>query len=398
MFRRSCPAPAPLPSPEVSISALLSKAMNELKIKSNSSALVGLARYVIAQGPRVGRVSMGSFCLRLARESLFACGAHVGLCFVPPALVLSRQPEQCNARMLPTLGRGAGRWIDTLCDFHSASVNPNDITLPTTVYDAAAQSFPKDCVNVRLDLITLAYNDTKKLEKIRPQPDVAEFIKPADVKVLSGRADEVKLIEKHMRNIREVDELMLRKHVPALAASAYVRDLGHQVLRLALGKGSSGVFATKVKGGAMTEARLDMVTHEWRLFVKDNAKLPCGLGAEWDAQEEKVGDDLKDDTVLLVGDEATLSAEVLEIMTKGFTVGKQVILQKRVTGTCVDSSGKEIRRDVQVGTVGVIKDWRLAPMCSCLQGSSFPHPLIPSPFPQSCSITLAHPSPPHHSP
>ena len=81
-----------------------------------------------------------------------------------------------------------------------ALTDPCAATLTCSPGEVAA--LPKYHLNLKLDIITMAYNDKAKIEKPRPQPDIAEFVKTADVKSLSSRPEEMALIDKHMQTIR----------------------------------------------------------------------------------------------------------------------------------------------------------------------------------------------------
>ena len=105
----------------VVLASLVSKTMDQFKLKSPSSALLHLARWVTSQGPHV--------------------------------------------------------YVDHLCEFHSTEVNPNELTIPPSLFGEVANLLPRSATDVKLDLITLAYSTEQVLPKVRPQPDVADFIK-----------------------------------------------------------------------------------------------------------------------------------------------------------------------------------------------------------------------------
>ena len=73
--------------------------------------------------------------------------------------------------------QGPYEFVDALCHFHSTEENPNVLTVNPSLFGEVAQLMPKPATNVELDLVTLAYNDKNKIAKVRPQPDVADFIK-----------------------------------------------------------------------------------------------------------------------------------------------------------------------------------------------------------------------------
>ena len=105
----------------VALAGLVAKTMDKFKMKSPSSALLHLARWVTSQGPDA--------------------------------------------------------YVDALCEFHSSEVNPNELTISPTIFGETANLLPKGATDVKLDIITLAYCNEQKMLKVRPQPDVADFIK-----------------------------------------------------------------------------------------------------------------------------------------------------------------------------------------------------------------------------
>ena len=102
------------------LATVVAKAMHELNIKSQSSVLLHLARWVTTQNLEA--------------------------------------------------------YVDRLVTFHSAEVNPNELAVNAAVYGEVAL-LPKDARDFKTDLIMLAYNPKGKIEKVRPQPDIADFIK-----------------------------------------------------------------------------------------------------------------------------------------------------------------------------------------------------------------------------
>jgi hypothetical protein len=181
----------------VALATVVAKTMHELQIKTQSAQLLHLARYVTCQG--------------------------------------------------------AGRFIDMLSDFHSSEVNPNELTINASLLGDVAQHMPKDFNHVKLDIVTLAYNPTRKIEKMRPQPDVADFVKGSDAKAMALRVAELSLVEETMKTVRGHEEEQLRSFMTNSKARMCVRLLGHQLLRTMMNKSSE--FTTKAKPGKLDQAR-----------------------------------------------------------------------------------------------------------------------------------------------
>lgn len=67
-------------------------------------------------------------------------------------------------------------WI--ICASSTAlRLTPNELTIPPSLFGEVANLLPRSATDVKLDLITLAYSTEQVLPKVRPQPDVADFIK-----------------------------------------------------------------------------------------------------------------------------------------------------------------------------------------------------------------------------
>ena len=199
------------------ISTVMSKTMNALRVKSAGQTLLHLVKYVILQG-----------CTDM---------------------------------------------IDMLCMFHASEVNPNELTVPPCIFGEVA-ALPKYHLNLKLDIITMAYNDKAKIEKPRPQPDIAEFVKTADVKSLSSRPEEMALIDKHMQTIRLEAQKQLESFIAPCRAAKIVRELSHQILRVALSKQVSDSFNPKVKGGTMDQEKIDTITIAWKQWVQKTVQPP----------------------------------------------------------------------------------------------------------------------------
>jgi hypothetical protein len=181
----------------VTLATVVAKTMQELQIKTQSAQLLHIARYVTCQG--------------------------------------------------------AGRYIDMLSDFHSSEVNPNELTINATLLGDVATLIAKEFTNVKLDIVTLAYNPKLKLEKMRPQPDVADFIKCSDVKAIAIRPAELELVEQTLKHVRGHEEQQLMSFMTNAKAQMCVRQLAHQLLRTMMNKSSE--FTTKAKPGKLDQAR-----------------------------------------------------------------------------------------------------------------------------------------------
>ena len=108
-------------SRNIVLASIVAKTIDHFKLKSPSSVLLHLARWVCSQGPH--------------------------------------------------------QYTDALCQFHSAQVNPSELTIPPNLFGEVAQLMPRDCCDVKLHLTTMAYSTESTIQKVRPQPDVSDFVK-----------------------------------------------------------------------------------------------------------------------------------------------------------------------------------------------------------------------------
>ena len=100
----------------MTLSTVVVKAMQDLKLKSQSSVLCHLARWVTMQG--------------------------------------------------------CAEYVDKLCSYHSAEVNPNELTVNPALFGEVAVSLPKNAVDIKLDIMTLAYNPKNRIEKVEQEQTI----------------------------------------------------------------------------------------------------------------------------------------------------------------------------------------------------------------------------------
>jgi hypothetical protein len=147
------------------------------------------------------------------------------------------------------------------------------LTVPASLFGDIAQLLPKTAVNLKLDLVTMAYDPKNCIQKVRPNPDIADFVKGSDVKALSARPDEVNLIEKTMSQIR-LDELkQIESFMAPCKAATQVRELAHQIIRIAIGKPMSDAFITKKMTGILDADKVQAIVRDWKLAVQKNTTL-----------------------------------------------------------------------------------------------------------------------------
>ena len=169
----------------------------------------------------------------------------------------------------------------------------------------------------------------------------------ADLKGFSSRPQEIALIDKDLKSVRNTEQRELESFLSSQESTTLVREYAHMVLRLALSKGASSAFPVKVKNGPMDEDRLADLKAAWKHHI--TTKYKPGPESKWSfvVQEPEV---MVQETMYIAEEDEETPEQYLEVLSKGFVEGKHVKLLKRVTGHLADDT----RKDVQVNTTGTI--------------------------------------------
>lgn len=214
--------------------------------------------------------------------------------------------------------------VKRLVDFHSAEVNPNELTVAATTFGEVAQQLPKDAKTFKTDLMMLAYNAQGCIQKVRPQPDIADFIQVKDIKSLGGRQAEVMLVNGRLQKLYLNEQLQLDSFMPNSKARSILRTCSFQILRLMLNKGALPDFNPVAKAGIMDKEKVDTIILQWKLWVQKSFN-PSSL---WEfVSAPAVAAEVVSEERAFIGPECQE-----ELALKGYIVGATVVLQKRVTG------------------------------------------------------------------
>ena len=211
-------------------------------------------------------------------------------------------------------------------------------------------------------------------------PDLADFVRPGEVKALGTRKSEVGIIEEFFRTMRLKYDPILLDFLSANQCRKVLRELEWCTLRLALSK-PAGSVRVRAPNGVITWEKLKDVEMAWQLYVQEVVKPPrlskwVFVGEAVTADEEEAvlvptfGENLQvaeDD-----GEPTSPSKKAKTANGSPFAVGALVQLDGwRVTGK--DTNGTRV--DIQVGAVGkVLKvdadDHRCAVAFDCSSSSS----------------------------
>ena len=175
---------------------------------------------------------------------------------------------------------GAGHMVDELCEFHSQEVNPNELSVTHTLFEESVKQVgPTKCPILKMRLLTLAYNGTGAVAKVRPSPDVCDFVKLADVRSLCSKAGETDKIETWLRTMRIKHEPVLKSWLPGLKARKVLRELEQAGLRAVLGKAATLTFKeaakTKATKGDFCSEKMLSIEQGWLRWVEVSEKPPA---------------------------------------------------------------------------------------------------------------------------
>ena len=212
---------------------------------------------------------------------------------------------------------------------------------------------------MKINIITMAYSHINKSPRVRPQPDVCEFIKAGEIKAFGTRRPEVSLLEDFFRTIRLEYTPILKSFLPQKRTTQLLRDLEHSVLRCAMSK-PGGALKVKVPNGVIDKLKLDTFKVAWLWHVQNTCKPSAD--SRWVHLEDTTKKAIEESVLVPVISDSLVVEAPMDVGKPSptgdsagdgpFIAGARVkIAGWRVTG--VDQDGS--RRDVAVGRMGVIQ-------------------------------------------
>ena len=193
---------------------------------------------------------------------------------------------------------GAGHMVDELCEFHSQEVNPATLTVSHTLFDEVVKQLGANKFPIlKVCLLTLAYNPVGSIPKVRPNPNVADFIKTADIRTLGGGPKTCEQLETWLRTIRITHEPVLKSWLPPIRARQIVRELEQAGLRVALGKATTSTFkeagkVTKLTKAEYSDVRMGSIETAWKRWVEATEKPPDNSPWEYHPAVEEANQDM----------------------------------------------------------------------------------------------------------
>ena len=274
---------------------------------------------------------------------------------------------QVQPRQLATLARlaislGATELVDEICQWHSLHVNPNELTI-FSVLDEIDKNIKQ--LIVKCCLVILSYCPDSKVEKVRPNPDVADFLKSSDIKALSSRPEELSTLETFFQRHRMECMRLLRQEFGGAVGYELVLAFEHAALVTMLNKKPPGSVATWYRkpskdNNKITEEVLTVLHGTWKRHVQSKFKHHVD---GWVYQEGLLADDNDDETLLVAdvvdyktAEKSSDDASIQKKVEAGYTIGRKVKLSKRITVDFPNpnNGGKPFRKDVLAGDIGKI--------------------------------------------
>jgi hypothetical protein len=275
-----------------------------------------------------------------------------------------------SARQLMILAKlcislGCSAFVDEICEWHSLNVNPNELTIPLGMYENFDKLFAGSMPIIKCVLFKLAFNKDVVQEKVRPNPDMSDFLKEAELKALSARTEELAMVEINLSTTR----VQLRGCLATQFGSKKTSDVMHEfesaIMLTMMGKRASEIkWLSAEKNSKMSEEKVASILKQWKLYVQTRHFVGGESPAAWPMETVAIPDiDIDVDSAIVVRTSTRMftldddNEELQQLVMKGFVVGKMVKLIKRITTeikTPIGTKGntETQRKDLATGTIG----------------------------------------------
>ena len=161
------------------------------------------------------------------------------------AIVTSKAPVALAPLGVSAVGRyvigfysaNMGRLVHELCQFHSAHVDPQQLSVGHTFFEAVCKAANLgDAHWVRYFLVRAMYTTDSVLPRQRPQPDQCSLFSSGEVDTFAGSKDFVTRVEGYLSSAHALYLPHLERHMTKNVASDFLGELGCAIVRVALGK------------------------------------------------------------------------------------------------------------------------------------------------------------------
>ena len=260
-------------------------------------------------------------------------------------------------------GNNARDLIATYLDWHSATINPKEQSLPPSLFESLSseslklRKFP----GFQIILLYAAYTDDQKRCSIRPKADVCYFINAKVVENLAKNPDVVATL--HNLAMDTFGPLMgkLRENMAEVDARKCAIRYVVALVRAAMGKSTKELglpMGKKVGAMAWGEEKIMAIKKCWAFGVElehpDAKGLALALGFKGDVDPGK-GDDEDEDFDLPGKLESEPSCSV--VVGLSFGVGDLVETTNRFTLKISIPGDANFRRDIPEGSLARVVSW-----------------------------------------
>ena len=81
------------------------------------------------------------------------------------------------------------QYLDELAEHHSQSVNPTELNVSHTIFEAIVEKIPAEFILIRLGLSCAVFTSEKVEHRVRPMPDVARCFSTNDFSAIGKQTD-----------------------------------------------------------------------------------------------------------------------------------------------------------------------------------------------------------------
>ena len=250
--------------------------------------------------------------------------------------------------------------VDDLQEFHSANVDPLELSVPTTFFSLlTSEEALKKCPQVRHYLMTTQYT----MEKVREQssgPATAQFLESAQITSLCKKPDQLNQVEKTIRDLKSKYLPILAEGLGERTARLEMTVLMDLILRCLFCKPWPANVVPKVPlaVGKFSDEKVKALTVHWAKIL--DLKHPAlGFAAAAGLQEEVEADAEESQEVKLEGLRTLKrnSSGGPDVDQPKFKRGDEVTVIRKMTWALPQPSNPKFRKDLVEGLTGHIEGY-----------------------------------------
>lgn len=160
-----------------------------------------------------------------------------------------------------------GRYLDELAEHHSQTVNPTELSVSHTIFEAIVVNIPSDYIISRLGLACAVFSAEKVENRVRPMPDVARFFAANDFASLAKVPAVMVALEAHLREVRSTFTEVLERFTTPTNVRKLIRLNDVQGVRMACGKSPLQEFPFGSNSSIVLADRYGALRNSWLKYV-----------------------------------------------------------------------------------------------------------------------------------